>query len=75
MVKYIFTTKAYVKIILHSCKHPTSTINGLLLSENNADDHIVITDAIPLFHHWTTLMPMLEVGLQQVKNSKINNNV
>ncbi|CAJ0835139.1 8385_t:CDS:10, partial [Entrophospora sp. SA101] len=27
---------------------------------------IVITDAIPLFHHWTTLTPMLEVGLQQV---------
>jgi hypothetical protein len=74
MVKYIFTTKAYVKIILHSCKHSTSTINGLLLSEdtlsssnNNADDQIVITDAIPLFHHWTTLTPMLEVGLQQVK--------
>ncbi|CAJ0638874.1 1109_t:CDS:2 [Entrophospora sp. SA101] len=53
--------------------HSTSTVNGLLLSEdalsssdNNADDQIVITDAIPLFHHWTTLTPMLEVGLQQV---------
>ncbi|CAG8770737.1 2762_t:CDS:2 [Cetraspora pellucida] len=72
MPNYVITTKAYLKIILHACKHPFTSVNGILLAEeeasddNNSDVKIIIVDVVPLFHHWVTLTPMLEVGLQQV---------
>ncbi|KAG9299184.1 hypothetical protein G9A89_013832 [Geosiphon pyriformis] len=70
-VAYVISTKAYQKLILHASKHPSATVNGVLLgsytsSDAGNDDTVAITDAVPLFHHWTTLTPMLEVGLQQV---------
>ncbi|CAG8433504.1 6721_t:CDS:2 [Ambispora gerdemannii] len=66
--QHIISTKAYQKIILHAVKHPFTTVNGVLLGKYSAgnSEEVTVTDAIPLFHHWTTLTPMLEVGLQQV---------
>ncbi|CAG8670836.1 645_t:CDS:2 [Racocetra persica] len=72
MPNYVITTKAYLKIILHACKHPFTSVNGILLAQddasddNNSDVKIIIVDVVPLFHHWVTLTPKLEVGLQQV---------
>ena len=69
MPEYIINKEAYLKIILHACKYPSSTVNGVLLAQEEPEDKsskIIIADAIPLFHHWNTLTPMLEVGLQQV---------
>ncbi|CAG8829852.1 3175_t:CDS:2 [Gigaspora margarita] len=71
MPNYVITAKAYLKIILHACKHPFTSVNGILLAEEAFDDDssdvkIIIVDVVPLFHHWATLTPMLEVGLQQV---------
>ncbi|CAI2165907.1 12446_t:CDS:2 [Funneliformis geosporum] len=67
---YIINTRAYLKIILHACKYPTRTVNGILLAQvSNEDDssnQIIISDVVPLFHNWHTLTPMLEVGLQQI---------
>ncbi|CAG8690935.1 12200_t:CDS:2, partial [Racocetra fulgida] len=74
MPNYVITTKAYLKIILHACKHPFTSVNGILLAQddasddNNGDVKIIIVDVVPLFHHWVTLTPMLEVGLQQVQS-------
>jgi hypothetical protein len=69
MPEYIINKEAYLKIILHACKYPSNTVNGVLLAEPDRDksNKIIITDAVPLFHHWNTLTPMLEVGLQQVR--------
>jgi len=64
--QYTISTKAYAKIVLHASKHPYVTVNGLLIGNNGTNDGVEVTDAVPLFHHWTTLTPMLEVGLQQV---------
>ncbi|GBC06960.1 hypothetical protein RclHR1_07170001 [Rhizophagus clarus] len=69
MPEYIINKEAYLKIILHACKYPSSTVNGVLLAQeldNDKSDKIIIADSVPLFHHWNTLTPMLEVGLQQI---------
>jgi len=71
MPEYIINKEAYLKIILHACKHPSRTVNGVLLAQeesdkDNSSNKIIIVDAVPLFHHWNTLTPMLEVGLQQI---------
>ncbi|CAB4443664.1 unnamed protein product [Rhizophagus irregularis] len=71
MPEYIINKEAYLKIILHACKYPSSTVNGVLLAQeevgNDDSNKIIIADAVPLFHHWNTLTPMLEVGLQQIE--------
>ncbi|KAF8530123.1 hypothetical protein BU17DRAFT_78696 [Hysterangium stoloniferum] len=54
--------QAYVKIILHAAKHPHKPVNGVLLGKKNG--HLVaISDAVPLLHMWTSLSPMMEIGL------------
>ncbi|RIA98120.1 hypothetical protein C1645_176215 [Glomus cerebriforme] len=72
MPEYIINKEAYLKIILHACKHSSRTVNGVLLAQqvsdnDNTTNKIIIVDAVPLFHHWNTLTPMLEVGLQQIE--------
>lgn len=53
-----------MKMILHSAKHP-GQVNGVLLGQKNGAE-IVVSDAIPLLHHWTSLSPMMEIGLDLV---------
>ncbi|EAU85815.1 hypothetical protein CC1G_05032 [Coprinopsis cinerea okayama7 len=55
-------SKAYLKIYFHAAKHLHQTINGVLLG-NQTGGKIVVEDAIPLLHHWTSLSPMMEIGL------------
>jgi hypothetical protein len=68
MVKYSVSDRAYTLPLLHAAKYPSSEVCGVLLAESSSADKetIDITKAVPLFHHWTTLSPMLEVALQQV---------
>ncbi|CAG8505982.1 3564_t:CDS:2 [Acaulospora morrowiae] len=76
MPNYVIHTKAYLKIILHACKHPFAGVNGILLAEDSEiDNEIRIVDAVPLFHRWVTLTPMLEIGLQQVDVYASKNNL
>jgi len=62
MVSYSILQKAYVKIFLHAAKHPHKQVNGVLLG-NLASDVVIIQDVVPLLHHWTSLSPMMEIGL------------
>ncbi|KAI8643489.1 hypothetical protein BD408DRAFT_385359 [Parasitella parasitica] len=55
---------AYVVPLLHAAKYPSSDVCGVLLGQNTSDGLLVKT-AIPFFHHWTTVTPMLEVALKQ----------
>lgn len=67
---------AFLKMVLHAAKHPESSVNGILLSDQNCDSQIIITDYIPLFHSVINLTPMLETALYHVSQnsclSKLN---
>ncbi|KAG0244603.1 hypothetical protein B0O80DRAFT_453931 [Mortierella sp. GBAus27b] len=58
-----FSHKSYLKPLLHAAKHPTTAVNGVFLADKSTG-HVV--DAVPLFHFWNTLTPMLEVAMSQV---------
>ncbi|KAG0314661.1 hypothetical protein BGZ99_007937 [Dissophora globulifera] len=58
-----FSNKAYQKPLLHAAKYPTTAVNGVFLASNGSD---AVVDAIPFFHFWNTLTPMLEVAMTQV---------
>ncbi|CEP18643.1 hypothetical protein [Parasitella parasitica] len=55
---------AYIIPLLHAAKYPSSEVCGVLLGENTSTGLFVKT-AIPFFHHWTAVTPMLEVALKQ----------
>lgn len=61
-----YTTKinAYAIPLLHAAKYPAFDVCGVLLGKAGQ-----VTTAVPFFHHWTTVTPMLEVALQQVKRN------
>lgn len=65
MVSYSILHKAYVKIFLHAAKHPHKQVNGVLLGKL-VSDVVIIQDVVPLLHHWTSLSPMMEIGLDLV---------
>ncbi|KAH7885262.1 hypothetical protein F5I97DRAFT_1937511 [Phlebopus sp. FC_14] len=62
MVQYSVSHKAYVKIFLHAAKHPHKPVNGVLVGQMSSGV-VTIQDVIPLLHHWTSLSPMMEIGL------------
>lgn len=62
---YKITHMAYLKVLLHSAKHPVQ-VNGVLLGRVDGSE-VVVTDTIPLLHHWTSLSPMMEIGLDLVR--------
>ncbi|KAJ7928060.1 hypothetical protein B0H13DRAFT_2248502 [Mycena leptocephala] len=63
MSQYSLSAQAYLKIFFHAAKHPQSSVNGVLLGKEEPSGKINIVDAIPLLHHWTSLSPMMEIGL------------
>lgn len=60
---------AYAIPLLHAAKYPSSAVCGVLLGTNTTDG-LQVKTAVPFFHHWTTLTPMLEVALKLVKKKK-----
>ncbi|MBW0504205.1 hypothetical protein O181_043920 [Austropuccinia psidii MF-1] len=64
-----------LKALLHAKKYPHSTVIGLLVGSVEAGK-VLISDAIPLVHHWIDLSPMLEAGLAlaeiHVKSKKLS---
>ncbi|KAK2378162.1 ER membrane protein complex subunit 8/9 protein-like [Trifolium repens] len=61
-LKYEVTQNAYIKLVLHSLKHPTSAVNGVLIGRIS-NDTVEITGAVPLFHSQIPLLPQLEISL------------
>ncbi|OAX38768.1 Metallo-dependent hydrolase [Rhizopogon vinicolor AM-OR11-026] len=66
MASYSLSENAYLKIFFHAAKHPHLPVNGVLLGRRTSDA-VVIEDVIPLLHHWTSLSPMMEIGLDLAK--------
>lgn len=69
MANYSIASLAYLKLVLHAAKFPSSTCVGLLVGTVSGSS-CTITDAIPLAHHWTDLSPMAEAGLRLVSPIK-----
>ena len=65
MASYLISDTAYSKIFLHAAKHPHASVNGVLVGKQDADT-VEIVDIVPLLHHWTSLSPMMEIGLDLV---------
>jgi len=72
---YLISPEAYYKIFFHAAKHPHQPVNGVLLGMQDSGvvgtnasgtGNITIADAVPLLHHWTSLSPMMEIGLDLV---------
>ncbi|TFK52475.1 UPF0172-domain-containing protein [Heliocybe sulcata] len=68
MVSYTVSHQAYVKMILHSAKYPHKPVNGVLLGKQDGSGQVTIEDAVPLLHNWTSLSPMMEIGLDLAGN-------
>ncbi|KIO20347.1 hypothetical protein M407DRAFT_245832 [Tulasnella calospora MUT 4182] len=60
--------KAYLKFFLHAAKHPHASVTGVFLGRRRVtegqEEIWDVVDAVPLCHHWTSLSPMGEVGLE-----------
>ena len=61
MSSYTLSEKAYFKVFFHASKRPHRQVNGVLLGKKEGAA-ILIEDAVPLLHHWTSLSPMMEIG-------------
>jgi hypothetical protein len=62
-----------LKILLHAAKHPTCTVNGVLLGSeqqqkdgSSGEGEFRVTDIVPLFHASYHLAAPTEVALAQV---------
>ncbi|XP_039134084.1 ER membrane protein complex subunit 8/9 homolog [Dioscorea cayenensis subsp. rotundata] len=68
--RYELSQAAYIKLVLHSLKHRTYSVNGLLLGRVREDSPtavVQIDDAVPLSHSHIGLLPTLELALIQVE--------
>lgn len=67
MTKLQIDNVAVLKLLLHSVKFPSSSVNGVFIGETQGET-LHITDAIPLFHTILTIAPPLEIALSLVKS-------
>ncbi|KAL7143052.1 hypothetical protein ABFS83_08G165400 [Erythranthe nasuta] len=66
--RYEIHQDAYIKLILHSLKHRSSAVNGVLIGRSSADGAAVeIVDSVPLFHSQIGLLPPLEIALIMIE--------
>jgi len=59
---YTISPETYYKVYFHAAKHPHLPVNGIFLGVQTQNT-VAIQDAVPLLHHWTSLSPMMEIGL------------
>lgn len=58
----------YYKALFHTFKFPFATTNGVFIGKKDSDDHVIITDCVPLCHSVSSLctLPLLEMALIQI---------
>jgi hypothetical protein len=69
MSTYRVERDALLKLLLHAAKHPSSSVNGVLLGTASGGG-VHVTDAVPLFHNSLTLADSTEVALVQVRRAR-----
>ncbi|KAG8833796.1 hypothetical protein FRC18_003064 [Serendipita sp. 400] len=62
--KLVLSHRAYLSILLHTAKYPHQTVNGVLLASSTTGGEVIVEQAVPLLHHWTSLSPMMEIGIE-----------
>ena len=67
-LKYEISQNAYIKLVLHSLRHKTAAVNGVLVGRISPKDEgvVEISDSVPLFHSNLALLPPLEISLIMV---------
>ena len=66
MPAYVLSHKAYLSLLLHAARHPHKPVNGVLLGKSSGADTVDVVATVPLLHAWTSLSPMMEIGLDLV---------
>jgi hypothetical protein len=61
----VIEDQAFVTAIAHACKHPYTTVVGLLLGKSDGKT-VTVTKAVPLVHHNHQLTMATEAALMQV---------
>jgi hypothetical protein len=72
---YTLSPTAFAIPILHAARYSSSTVTGVLLGRTPATSstpssskpEVVVEDAVPLLHHYTSLSAMMEVALDLVQ--------
>lgn len=59
---FVVSHQAYIKIVFHAAQHPHKPVNGVLLGKSSGS-RVDVVDTVPLLHHWTSLSPSMEIGL------------
>jgi len=75
LYRYSLSPYTYTLPLLHAAAHPSSKIIGLFLgrisvttsSSGGRLTEVDITDALPLLHDYTSLAPMIEVGMEMAR--------
>lgn len=70
MPAHVLSHKAYLSLLLHAAKHPHQPVNGVLLGKSSGADTVDIVATVPLLHAWTSLSPMMEIGLDLVSTMR-----
>ncbi|KAH0937604.1 hypothetical protein HID58_005065 [Brassica napus] len=68
-LKYEISQNAYIKLVLHSLRHKTAAVNGVLVGRISPNDEgvVEISDSVPLFHSNLPLLPPLEISLIMIE--------
>ncbi|NP_001089747.1 uncharacterized protein LOC734811 isoform X1 [Xenopus laevis] len=66
MCEVELTTRAYVKMFLHTARYPHSTVCGALLGHKSQHGCVVLSDCVPICHLYLPLSLSLEVALTQI---------
>ncbi|XP_078167105.1 ER membrane protein complex subunit 8/9 homolog [Carex rostrata] len=65
-IKFELSQKAYIKLVLHALKHPSSAVNGILVGRLSSDTTTIqIADVIPVSHSACSLLPPLQIAVTQ----------
>ncbi|KAF6145986.1 hypothetical protein GIB67_033345 [Kingdonia uniflora] len=73
--KYEIAQSAYIKLVLHALKHKSTAVNGILIGRlinNNNNNLVEISDAIPLSHSQIGLLPTLEIALIHIEEQFVS---
>ncbi|RID74188.1 hypothetical protein BRARA_B01297 [Brassica rapa] len=68
-LKYEISQNACIKLVLHSLRHKTAAVNGVLAGRISPNDEgvVEISDSVPLFHSNLPLLPPLEISLIMIE--------
>lgn len=65
---YTLTGNAYTIPLLHAARYTAHTVLGIFLGTiDETTRRVIIQDAIPLLHHYTSLSPVAEAGLTLIE--------